>query len=154
MVVIDFNAEEVSPSTGFEPIPLGKYHAVITESEMRDTKSGNGKYLQLTFEVIEGKYANRKIFERLNIINPNQQAKEIALSNLSSICHCAGVLHVKDSSELHNKPMIINVGIRPANGQYPANNEIKGYESLRRNAAAPAQVQPAPQAETKPWETF
>ena len=54
MSTINFNANEVEPSTGYDPIPAGKYQAVITESEMKPTKTGNGQYLQLEFEIIEG----------------------------------------------------------------------------------------------------
>ena len=56
MSTINFNANEVEPSTGYDPIPAGKYQAVITESEMKPTKTGNGQYLQLEFEIIEGEY--------------------------------------------------------------------------------------------------
>ncbi len=49
-----FDANQVEPSSDFEPIPAGKYLAVITETEMKPTKSGAGSYLQLTFQIIEG----------------------------------------------------------------------------------------------------
>ena len=65
MSTINFNANEVEPSTGYDPIPAGKYQAVITESEMKPTKTGNGQYLQLEFEIIEGEYKNRKVWARL-----------------------------------------------------------------------------------------
>ena len=64
MSTINFNANEVEPSTGYDPIPAGKYQAVITESEMKPTKTGNGQYLQLEFEIIEGEYKNRKVWDR------------------------------------------------------------------------------------------
>jgi hypothetical protein len=41
------------PSSDFEPVPAGKYLAVITESEMKPMKSGSGNYLQLTFAIID-----------------------------------------------------------------------------------------------------
>ena len=44
----------MEPSSDFEPVPAGKYLAVITESEMKPMKSGSGNYLQLTFEIIDG----------------------------------------------------------------------------------------------------
>jgi hypothetical protein len=47
-----FNANQVEPATDFEPIPAGKYVAVVTASEMKPTKNGNGSYLELTFQVI------------------------------------------------------------------------------------------------------
>ena len=49
-----FDANQIEPTSDFEPLPAGKYVAMITESELRPTKSGVGNYLQLTFEIIEG----------------------------------------------------------------------------------------------------
>ena len=51
-----FDANEVDPTTTFDPLPAGKYVAAVTESEMKPTKSGAGKYLQLTFQILEGEY--------------------------------------------------------------------------------------------------
>ena len=49
-----FDANQVEPTAALDPVPAGKYPAVITESEMKPTKNGAGSYLQLTFQVIEG----------------------------------------------------------------------------------------------------
>ena len=38
----NFNANQVEPSSNLEAIPAGKYLAVITESELKPTKSGSG----------------------------------------------------------------------------------------------------------------
>lgn len=54
-----FDANEVEPAVGFDPIPAGKYLAVISESEMKPTRSGVGQHLQLTLQVIEGAYRGR-----------------------------------------------------------------------------------------------
>ena len=61
-----FNAATVEPSQDFEPIPAGKYLAMITESEMKPTKSGGGQYLQLTFQMLDGPYKGRYVWARLN----------------------------------------------------------------------------------------
>ena len=86
MSTLNFNANEVEPSIGFDAIPAGKYQAVITDSEMKDTKSGTGKYLQLEFEIIEGDYKNRKLWARLNLENANSEAVRMARADLSAIC--------------------------------------------------------------------
>ncbi len=65
----NFNANNVEPQTEFDAIPAGKYLAVITSSEMKPTKSGNGAYLELTFDVIEGEFKGRKLWARLNLDN-------------------------------------------------------------------------------------
>ena len=80
-----FNANQVDPATDFEAIPAGKYVAVVTASEMKPTKNGNGAYLELTFQVIEGEYKNRLLWERLNLDKPNPLTVKIARSELSAL---------------------------------------------------------------------
>ena len=64
-----FDAATVDPATDFEPLPAGKYLAVITDSEMKPTKAGTGHYLQMTFQVIDGPFKNRLLWSRLNPAN-------------------------------------------------------------------------------------
>ena len=144
MALIDFNAEAIEPMNDFSPIPTGEYTAVITASDMKDTKSGSGKYLQLTYQIVDGEYKNRLIFENINLINRNEVAVQIAQKTLSSICHAVGVLHPKDSNELHDKPLMIKVGIRPASGEYGEQNIIKARGPLKSSSPSPG--------EKKPWE--
>lgn len=79
---------------------------------MKPTKSGSGKYLQFTFQIIEGEYANRLLWVRLNLNNPNGTAVEIARRELSSICRAVGVMVPTDSTDLHNLPCFIHVRVR------------------------------------------
>ena len=154
MATLNFNANEVEPSTGFDPIPAGKYQAVITDSEMKPTKSGNGQYLQLEFEVIEGEYKNRKLWARLNLENANPDAVRIARADLSAICRAINVPEPRDSVELHNLPLTITVRCKK-NQEDEMTNEIKGYAPRIQltGAVAAKTVTPAPQAPNAqpPW---
>ncbi|OQA81092.1 MAG: hypothetical protein BWY31_03834 [Lentisphaerae bacterium ADurb.Bin242] len=154
MATLNFNANEVEPSTGFDPIPAGKYQAVITDSEMKPTKSGNGQYLQLEFEVIEGEYKNRKLWARLNLENANPDAVRIARADLSAICRAINVPEPRDSIELHNLPLTITVRCKK-NQEDEMTNEIKGYAPRVSLAGAVAAkpAAPAPQAPNAqpPW---
>jgi hypothetical protein len=104
-----FNANDVDPTVEYEPIPAGKYLAMITESEMKPTKSGSGSYLQLTFQVLEGEYKGRFVWARLNLNNPNATAVQIARAELSAICRAVGIMTPSDSAQLHNLPLVITV---------------------------------------------
>src|SRR6516162_5998202 len=104
-----FDASQVEPSPVFEPLPDGKYLAVITDSEKKPTKTGTGQYLQLTFQVVDGPYKGRNLWARLNLDNPNARAVEIARAELSAICRAVGVLAPTDSVELHSLPLVIHV---------------------------------------------
>lgn len=122
-----FNANEVEPAVGFDPIPAGKYLAIITESEMKPTKSGVGKFLQLTFQILEGEHKGRLVWARLNLDNPNATTVRIARAELSAICRAVGVMAPKDSIELHNLPLVITVAHKKRQDSGEITNVIRGY---------------------------
>jgi hypothetical protein len=142
-----FNANNVDPATDFEPIPAGKYLAVITESEMKPTRNGNGHYLELCFQVIDGPHKNRLLWSRLNLDNPNGQAVKIAHGELSAICRAVGVMQPKDSIELHNLPLLVTVKCKKREDTGDVVNEIKGYAKKEAATGQPQQET----ANTPPW---
>jgi len=143
MARINFNASTVEPSTPMDVLPKGKYLCMAIASELKATKTGNGEYLQITFEVLDGQFKSRKIFERLNIRNSNKTAEDIAQRALSALCHAVGVIELEDSDQLHNIPVTIDLDIDPAKGEYSAQNRVKGYSAAGGQASAPAPTQRA-----------
>lgn len=142
-----FNANQVEPSQDFEPIPAGKYLAVITESEMKPTKNGGGQYLQLTFQVLDGPYKGRCVWARLNLHNTNATTVQIARQELSAVCRAVGVMTPVDSVELHNIPLVITVKLKKRQDTGDMGNEVRGYA---KRDAAPASAQPAQATNTTP----
>ncbi len=126
----NFNAEEVEPSSSFDPIPAGWYQAIINASEMKATRDGYGEYLSLTLQIIDGQYENRLVFARLNLKNANDKAVDIARKDLAAICRAVGVMSPQASEELHDIPLMIKVKVRPASGEYEASNDIGGYKAV------------------------
>lgn len=120
-----FDASSVEPSNGYDVLPPGKYLSQIVASEMRATKDGHGQYLYLEVDVLEGKYAGRKLFDRLNLVNSNPDAVQIAQRTLSSICRAVGKLQVSNSEQLHLIPLIADVRVRPPKGMYGESNSIR-----------------------------
>lgn len=149
MAQLSFDATTVSPSESIEAIPAGWYNAQIDQSEMKPTKDGSGSYLELRFSVLDGQYANRKVFGRLNLRNANPVAQEIAYKQLSAICHATGVLQVQDSQQLHGRPMKIKVSVRAASGDYEASNELKAFKNINEQVDGPVGA-PAAQGGA-PW---
>ena len=156
MDLTGFHAMEVEPSTSYEPLPADWYKCVITDTEEKPTKAMTGSYLQLSIEVIEGQYAGRKVFDRLNLKNPNATAVEIAQRSLSSICRSIDVPNPKDSIELRDKPLMVKLAVKPADGQYGASNDIKEYSAANGATAAPAAAAAVATAATgsatPPWK--
>lgn len=143
-----FDAEQVDPKKALDPIPAGEYVAVIVESEEKENSKGTGSYHQFTFEVTEGDYKGRKLWARLNLKNPSDEAVGIARAELSAMCRAAGVMKPSDSTDLHNLPMKIKVGLQPRKDTKELTNVIKGY--IPREAASPSNSKPAPT--TPPWK--
>jgi len=130
-----FNANEVDPAAPFEPVPAGKYLAAITASQFKPTKAGDGSYLELTFNILEGEHKGRSLWARLNLNNPSATAVKIAKAELSAICHAVGVMQPKDSVDLHNLPLVIDVKLKKREDNGELTNEIKGFEA--KSAAKP-----------------
>jgi hypothetical protein len=137
-----FDATQVAPREDFTPLPTGEYPAQIVDSDMKPTKKNDGQYLELTFEIADGEFKGRKVWSRLNLDNPNPKAVEIAQRDLSAICHAAGKLQIRDSQELHYKPMLIRVEyVEAGEGRDKPTNDIKAYKALA--GAAPSAAAPA-----------
>ena len=146
----NFNANEVEPNVGFEPVPADKYIAMITASQMKPTKNGDGSYLELEMTVLEGPYKDRKVWDRLCLTHSNPQTVKIARGNLSAICRAVGILQPKDSCELHNIPMCITVKCKKRDDNGEITNEVRGY-AKKESVAGKAQ-QAAPTDSTPPWK--
>lgn len=151
MAAIDFNSEEHEPRSGFDPLPAGKYKVVVTDSEEKPTKKGDGSYIQFTLEVIEGEYKGRKLWDRLNLNNPNPTAVEIAKSTLSALCRAAGVKHLKDTQQLHDLPVLAKVAAKMDQTAGEIRNEIKGYEAALTPAQPGAGKTPPAKPTNAPW---
>lgn len=119
-----FNRADM-PADEFSPLPKGDYTAIISNSEMVAYKSGNGQYLKLTYEIVDGDKKGRKVFDNMNISHPtSQKAVEIAWSQMGKIMDAVGLVNIQDSNELHNKPINISVEI---DGEY---NRIKKWSAM------------------------
>ena len=131
----------------FEPIPAGKYLAMITASEMKPNKADTGRFLELVFTIIEGEHKNRQLWARLNLENPNEIAMKIAQAELSALCRAVGVMTPNDSVELHNLPLVIRVRCKKRKDTDEITNEISGYEKREAITGKPQQAQTS----TPPW---
>jgi hypothetical protein len=162
-----FDASQVPEQRDFSALPEGQYVVIATASEEKPNSKGTGTYLQITFEVLDGPCKGRKLWARMNLKNPNQTAVEIAHRELAAICRAVGVIKPADSSELHNRPLLVTVGVEVDDKRRESNN-IKRYDAVaggtpapvaapafvpQAAAAAPAFVAPTTAAvpSTAPW---
>ena len=150
-----FDATKIEPQGDYTPIPAGDYKVVITSSEKKPTKAGNGAFLELEMQVVDGQHKGRTVKDRLNIWNPNQTSAEIASRQLSAICHATGVMQPRASEQLHGITMIAGVAVKERGDKPGAfTNEVKSYKKSTAspvvNSAQP--VDAAAKSDKAPWE--
>lgn len=145
----------------FRALPPGIYNVVIVDSQLRETKAGNGKFLEITYQVIEGREVGQTVKDRINVMNPSETAQRIGLSQLKKICEAVGHKgQLGDSCQLHGKPMAIKVSIEEfesnsEKGKMLKSNRVENRmprQSAATSAAtsAPQQSAPGAQAATAP----
>lgn len=135
-----YDLSNVQARAALDPIPSGWYNAVITETSLKPTSAGDGQMMELNLEISDGPYKGRKLWDRLNIVNPNQTAMEIAFATLKQIYNALGIVRANTSAELHGRPLKVKVKLRPAETgkdgkQYDAKNEVNGYDSINSDHA-------------------
>lgn len=114
----------------FSDLPQGIYAVRIIDERTKTTKKGDGEYLELTFEIMNGPHAGRLIYDRLNLKNPNDKAMEIARLNLAAIFKAIGIIP-SDSSELLRKSLRIETFNQSFEGKnYP---KVKSYSPLAKD---------------------
>lgn len=138
-----FDATTVAPNEGKPPpLPTDWYNVIITESETALTKKGKpvGTHpesigseewlVSLVMKVMDGPYAGRLCYDRLNLGNLNPVALEIAQGSLSAICHAINVFQVADTQVLHGIPLMVKYVEKGPKDGYDAGNDAKGYAKV------------------------
>lgn len=124
------------------PLPPGVYSVLIDAAEVKTTKAGTGLYLNLMLSVLDEKYANRKLFARINLKNPSKKAESIGGLQLGALAHAVGfATKPSNALEFVDKTLKVRVAIDKNDAN---ENNVKGY--LPMSDATPAPVQPAAQA--------
>ena len=134
MVALNFDTrtkefENATQDMDFAPLPDGEYTALIIKSELKTTKN-NEEFLQLTWKVLEGEYANRHLFDAFFLYNPDRP-KQLAFNRrrLNFVAVACGVEKFTDTVELHQKPCRLTVKKEEYNGK--ERNTITKYQPLK-----------------------
>ena len=156
-----FNPNEHEAESDFAPLPPGDYHAFVEKAEVKETKKGDGSYLKLQLSITGEKYDGRKVFDNINLSNPNQKCVEIGIARMSALGQALGLTTITDSSELLEKIIIIKLKVKPAekdkygNVIREAENEVRAYKPA--NGTEPTETSPVgrekAQQQEKPAET-
>lgn len=147
MATLNFDATQIQ-TTSHDPLPAGVYEAVVSASETRPTKNGSGVGINLTFDVVSGEYANRKVFAWINFKHASAKAQQIGQEELASLCRAVGVTQLNDTVQLHDIPLLITVGI---DRNDPTKNVIRKYAAKSGTGATASVQQQGAGSGAAPW---
>lgn len=130
------NQPDPPPPEKKPPMPPGcPGNCMITpEPVFQATKRGTGYFLKVEMIVLAGPYAGRKLWDRLNVSNPNPRAEQIAKSQLKKLCLACGISNLQSKAELLGK--IVRPKIK-VDGIY---NAVIGYDVADMAELAAAQT--------------
>jgi hypothetical protein len=123
MPAFQFNSNGIDPHYGGggaglpaqvngQPI---RHPVVIVGSALKPTKDGQGGFLELTIEAIDGPSKGQQQIDRLNLQNKSADAVRIANQQLSAYCAVTGVFAFNATEELHGKPFMLETKPRSDN---------------------------------------
>lgn len=127
-------------------LPKGEYQLESINAELKQTKAGDGQYIAIEFAVVAGKYRGWKIYDNINVRNPNPMAVEIGQKKLKKLLKASGSNNfvVRSIRDVIGLRVVGNIDIRK-DGGYGDSNIIKFYSSLQGGTQAPQQqyIKPA-----------
>jgi hypothetical protein len=162
----DFNTETTERARdGFVDVPPGIYCMKIAATEDTDTRAGNGKVLNIRWQVDDdaNEFNGQCVFQRINYKNPSAEAQRIGRGQLANICDAigfSGSLNHFDWDDAIGQQVAVTVGWSKAQNGYESKPEVKsvkpwvpgapaGKPAMAPKPAAQA-AKPAPAASAKP----
>lgn len=130
---IDWN--EVPESSQFSPIPAGEYKACLCGTTRKKTKSGDGEYLELCWQIIDGVHRGRMLWSRHNLWNKSQAAVDIAKREIRQMLESVSMLgKAQNASDILNLPLIIKVKLEKRKDTGEDSNAISAWKSVQSAA--------------------
>jgi len=127
------NAQTQEKKT-YDPLPDGEYVVALNRVTEKQTKAGNGSYIDTSFTVTEGDSAKRLLFHTFLINHPSEKAQSIGREQLDKFLKSVGVNGGFESlgndsmalEALVGKELLVNITIE-ANPGYKDRNKIKKF---------------------------
>lgn len=147
-----FNANQYQPvQIGGGHPPATKIPFQITNTEMKETQDKTGGMLVVEFTSPAG-----VLVHRYNVKNNSPKAVEIAMGQLSALCHAIGIYNLEGANEcaaLRGGRGLMDVGYQKGEAPTDNNPDAKGYTELKRvYDAAGNEPGKAPAAQQQPQQ--
>ena len=95
-----YDPKEEIKTKSFDTIPEGTYECIVNKTDWKDTSTG-GKMLEVEYAIAGGDFDGRLVWQRMNLVNKNEIAVQIAREHLSMVCRAFYLdTPLKDESEM------------------------------------------------------
>ena len=147
-----FNANDYEELGDFAPIPAGDYSVCIESTTRKPiNNAANGDKLVVVYVINDGNYANRKLFDNLNLwhtVSPD--AAKFSAQSLAQICRVVGKEQIKDTDELVG----CNLSVRVEQEEYEGKiyNRVRAYKKLNGSSPTSSTETREDDKNSMPWE--
>lgn len=132
------NLSQNNNSDNFEPVPAGKYETTIFDIQAETVKSGQNEgkpRWKVQLKIAEGQFENRRLFVLIPLYIAGDFWKtQIFFESLGF--KVKGNFDVPEINALLGKAIIARVVIREAQGDFPADNNVSGFEKASAKSGA------------------
>jgi hypothetical protein len=129
----------------YDPVPAGIYRLKALEAEEKTTSTG-GEMISVKYQICEGEYKGRFIWNNFNVVNKSAQAERIGRSQVAAWARACGKPNASSTDQLLDAPFSARVKIEEQAG-YKPRNQIDGFVSdAPANRAAEPSKPSAPKA--------
>ena len=151
-----YKASEIPVDEGdgdFAPLPNGWYTAKVTDAQLKDTRAGTGRYINVRYDIMGPTHQGRVVFGMLNIQNQNDVAERIGVQQLGSLLRSIGVEDFSDTDQLIGGECQIRLATEKS-AEYGDKNKVTAWKAMGDSPAAKPAAAPTPtqgSGSTPPW---
>lgn len=118
--------------SNFDALPKGWYRVLVASSDGKPTKAGTGRYISMGYDVIDGQYKGRKVWQIFNIQNPSEMAQKIGRSDLKRMLEALSQTQpIQREDDLHrlvrDRVLLVKLGQQKDKQSGEMRNNVTDY---------------------------
>ncbi len=123
-----FDPSAVDENT-FPVAPPGTYRALVEHAEIKPTKAGTGRYVQVNMSLVDHPHKGIRVMAFLNFENQNQTAQNIGRAQLKKFLASFGAVTAIDLKNIGMlaKNKVISVVLDIEDGQRGPQNRVEEF---------------------------
>tara|TARA_R110002051_G_scaffold206661_1_gene272314 strand:+ start:186 stop:662 length:477 start_codon:yes stop_codon:yes gene_type:complete len=141
---------ENHPRDDFELIPAGSYDLEILSVEDKPNSKGTGEFTTISFKIIGGEHASRRVWAHYNLGHEKQQVADISQKEITPLFRAAGINHEElDTDYLVGERANAKIYIEPSDRgdrNVIDNRTWRTIDTTTKSAASPPQPVSPPAA--------